>query len=51
MLIHKVINKDGVEVDKTSVDITKAGCYSVTYKVADEYEHEGYAYLTVVVTE
>lgn len=45
------MDKDGVKVDKTSVDTSKAGCYSVTYKVADEMEHEGYAYLTVVVNE
>ena len=45
------IDKDNVEIDKTSVDTDNAGCYSVTYKVSDAKENQGYAFLTVVVTE
>lgn len=45
------IDKSEVKVDKTSVDTGQPGCYSVTYKVVDESEHEGFAFLTVVVTE
>lgn len=45
------IDKNKVSVDKTSVDTETPGYYSVTYKVTDENEHEGLAFLTVVVTE
>lgn len=45
------INRDNVEIDKTSVDTDNQGCYSVTYKVSDSKGNEGYAFLTVVVIE
>lgn len=45
------MDKEKVKVDKISVDTKEPGCYSVTYSVTDESDKEGYAFLTVVVTD
>ena len=40
-----------VEVSSSSVKTRKPGCYLVEYRVTDQDDNEGFAYLTVMVEE